>query len=143
MARFWNGTLATQTVTFRGTSTIQVLGGGGLPNFRDITDAKYSVVVSGGVSGSFGVHVLGFVGNTTHMLAGLTAITAAGARVLYPIGYSTTGVQNVPGTVVLSLADMNHLDMSIPPSHVVFQSGVATAGISATITVGAHIRENG
>ena len=142
MARYWNGTLATQTVVFRGTSTIQVLGGNGMPNFRNISDARYSVIVSGGVSGSFGVHVLGFVGTTTYMIAGLTALTAAGARILYPVGYSTTGVQNVPGTVVLSKGDMHLIDMTIPPSHVVFQSGVATAGISATIAIGAYIRES-
>jgi hypothetical protein len=143
MARQWNGTLATQTVAFRGTSTVAVLNTTtSAPNFRAISGAAYSLVVAGGISGSFGVHILGYAGNTTFVLAGVTAISTAGNRILYPVGYSSTGAAGAVGAILLSTVDINRIDQDITPTHVVFQSGVATVGISAHCTVGAMLRED-
>ena len=63
MPKQWNGQLATQTVAFRGTSRVNVMeAGAGAQNFRTISRAAYMLTVTGGVSGSFGSHVLGYVG---------------------------------------------------------------------------------
>ena len=79
MPKQWNGTLATQTVVFRGTSRVDVMSAGaGSQNFRTISRAAYLLNVAGGVSGSFGAHILGYVGNTTFVIAGLTAVSAVG-----------------------------------------------------------------
>ena len=142
MARQWSGRLATQTAHFRGVSTVNVLTTAtAMPQFRMITAAVYDLVVTGGVSGSFGVQVLGQVNGTTYIIAGLTAVTAAGKKIMYPVGYSSTGAAYVPGAANAGAGseDINRLDMILPPFQVAFESGVATAGISASCTVNAYI----
>lgn len=140
MAQQFNSIIARQTDHFRGTSSISVLPTTtALPNFRAITDAVYAVSVTGGVSGSFGVHVLGSIGGTTHVIAGLTSL-GAGSFVLYPGNYSVSGAFNPIETG--KAVSRYQIDKTVPPSTVVFQSGVATAGISATITVSAVMYAN-
>lgn len=142
MPKQWNGQLATQTVVFRGTSRVDVMSAGaGSQNFRTISRAAYSLVVTGGVSGSFGAHILGYLGNTTAVLAGVTAVSAVGTYVLYPVGYSSTGAQGAVGAVSSGVKDINRLDWTVPPTAVVFQSGVATSGISANCTVSAVLHQ--
>ena len=144
MAKQWGGVLASQTVHFRGTSRVNVMeAGAGAQNFRTISRAVYSLTVTGGVSGSFGAHILGYVGNTTVVVAGLTSISAVGSYIMYPVGYSSTGAQGLVGAVSLGVNAINRLDWTVPPTAVVFQSGVATAGISATCSVAAHIHQEG
>ena len=140
MAQQWNAIIAKQIVPFRGTSAISIVDTApGFPNFRAITGAAYAVNVSGGVSGSFGVHVLGSIGGTTYTLAGLTTL-AAGSFVLYPTFWTNAGAQSATETA-LTIAS-NRIDQIVPPSVVVFQSATATAGISATITVSAALYAN-
>lgn len=139
MPNQWNATLATQNVAFRGTSQVSIKTSfTAFPDVRSITQARYAVNVTGGVSGSFGVLVLGHVGGFTVHLAGNTAISAIGTYVLYPIGYTGGGAQ--PGVIMSTistppLSDVLTLVDVVPPSLVHFQSGVATAGISAACTV--------
>ena len=142
MPKQWNGVLATQTVVFRGTSRVDVMvAGAGNQNFRTISRAAYSMAVTGGISGSFGAHILGYLGNTTIVLAGVTAVGAVGTFVFYPVGYSSTGAQGAVGAVSLGVNAINRLDWTVPPTAVVFQSGVATAGISANCTVSAVLHQ--
>jgi hypothetical protein len=115
--------------------------GAGSQNFRTISRAAYTLVVTGGVSGSFGSHILGYLGNTTIVLAGVTGVGAVGTFVMYPVGYSSTGAQGAVGAVSSGVKDINRLDWTVPPTAVVFQSGVATAGISATCTVNAVLHQ--
>jgi hypothetical protein len=142
MPKQWNGTLATQTVAFRGTSRVDIMSAGaGAQNFRTISRAAYSVRVVGGISGAnFGAHILGYLGNSTVVLAGVTALTVAGTYVMYPVGYTNTGAAGAVGAVGL-VDGMNRLDWTVPPTAVVFQSGVATAGISANMTVSAVLHQ--
>jgi hypothetical protein len=138
MANQWNAVIATQTVAFRGTSSVGVKAfSTALPQVRALGDAVYGVKVAGGISGTFGVFVVGYVGGTTYVLAGVTNITAAGNYILYPVGYSSTGAPGIPGDVQASVAGIHRLDRVVPPSHVAFQSAVATVGISASCTVSA------
>ena len=142
MPRQWNGQLATQTVAFRGTSRVDVMSAGaGEQNFRTISRAAYRLVVTGGVSGSFGSHILGYLGNTTVVIAGVTAVGAAGSFVFYPVGYSSTGAQGAVGAIASGVNDLNRLDWTVPPTAVIFQSGIATAGISANCTVSAVLHQ--
>lgn len=133
----WNGTIGNQTVQFRGTSTVDVKPTSpNFPNVRCIGNAVYVARVSGGISGSFGVTVLGRVGEfagSTVALAGITGIAAVGTYVLFPYGYSASGVGSLNDSPILA----QRIDNVVPPSHVAFQSGIATAGISATINVAA------
>ena len=142
MPKQWNGTLATQTVAFRGTSRVDIMSAGaGSQNFRTISRAAYSLTVTGGVSGSFGAHILGYLGNTTTVLAGVTAVGAAGTFILYPVGYSSTGAQGAVGAVSIGVNTINRIDWTVPPTAVIFQSGVGTAGISANCTVSAVLHQ--
>ena len=142
MANQWNSTIATQTVAFRGTSSVEVRDiSTAFPNLRVVSGAVYGLNVAGGVSGSFGVHVVGMVGGFTYTIAGLTAISAVGNYILYPTGYSSTGALQGVGTG-LPLSDANRIDQTVPPVSVNFQSGVATAGISANCTVSASLYVN-
>ena len=142
MPKQWNGVLATQTVPFRGTSTVSVLNTTtASPNFRTISDAAYAVNVAGGISGSFGVHVIGTVGGVTFVVAGVTAIGAVGNFVLYPVGYSSTGAAGAVGAVSVGVNAIHRLDHLLPPLTVAFQSGVATAGISANCTVSGTLHQ--
>ena len=75
------------------------------------------------------------------MLAGVTAVGAVGTFVMYPVGYSSTGAQGAVGAVSTGVNAINRLDWTVAPTSVVFQSGVATAGISATCTVNATIHQ--
>lgn len=144
MPRRWNGTIATQTVPFRGTSSITVPVTVNQINFRALTRAVYALNVTGGVSGSFGVHIVSRVGGYTFTVAGLTAISAVGNYILYPAGYSATGaLMPIGGAVGFPLSDVNRIDWSLPPVNVNFQSGVATAGISANCTVAATLYDGG
>lgn len=142
MARHWNGTLATQTVAFRGTSRVNIMSAGaGAQNFRTISRAAYSVAVVGGISGgAWGAHILGYLGNTTVVLAGVTNLTVAGTYVMYPVGYTNTGAQGAVGAAGL-VDGMNRLDWTVPPTAVVFQSAIATVGISANMTVSAVLNQ--
>lgn len=142
MPKQWTGTLATQTVAFRGTSRVDIMSAGaGSQNFRTISSAAYSLAVTGGVSGSFGAHILGYLGNTTAVLSGVTAISAVGTYILYPVGYSSTGAQGAVGAVSAGVNAINRIDNVVPPTAVIFQSGVATAGISASCTVSAVLHQ--
>jgi len=110
MPKQWNGTLATQVVAFRGTSRTDIMAAGaGSQNFRTISRAAYSMAVTGGISGSFGAHILGYLGNTTIVLAGVTAVGAAGTFVFYPVGYSSTGAQGAVGAVSAGVDGINRL----------------------------------
>lgn len=141
MANQWNAQIATQTVVFRGTSAVRVhQANPAFPKGRIITGAVYGLNVVGGVSGSFGVHIIGNIGGSTYIVAGVTAISAAGVYVLYPVGYTSTGANTGIPSSSPGLGDMNRLDQYIPPEVVAFQSGVATAGISANCTVSAAVR---
>jgi hypothetical protein len=142
MPRQWNGTLATQVVPFRGSSTVDILAAGTAgTNFRTISGAVYALNVAGGVSGSFGAHILGMVGGVTFMVAGNTAISAVGNYIMYPTGYSHTGALQGLGSFIDQGA-ANRIINFVPPVKVVFQSGVATAGISANCTVYATLHQD-
>lgn len=138
MANQWTGVIATQTVAFRGTSTVGILGANNtFPQSRSLENAVYGVSITGGISGSFAVLVRGRIGGVPYLIAGLTAIAAAGAFVLSPIGYSNTNgsVITLPLAPGVSVDAVNRIDRIVTPSDVLFQSGVATAGISANCTV--------
>ena len=138
MAQQFNGTIAVQTAHFRGTSTINIRKVvPEMSSFRSISGAAYGINVTGGVSGSFGVLVLGHIGGITYTLAGLTTV-ASGVQLLAPATYARTGAENATETA-MSIETQQILNL-VPPSYVAFQSGVATAGISAAITVTACIR---
>lgn len=141
MARRWNGILATQTAPFRGTSTIVIAQTAGYPMFRHITDARYTAVVSGGISGSFAVLVTGLVGTTAYTIAGMTNISTARNAVLFPAGYTSSGGTIDSLATARIATDLHRLDLICPPYSVQFQSNVATAGISASISVEALIVE--
>lgn len=147
MATHWTGTIATQTVAFRGTSQVQARATATtLPSSPVLDKAIYSLNVAGGISGSFGVHVIGWVAGASYILAGITACNAAGRYILYPVGYSSSGLGTLVGATTIppvgALGDIFTLDQTVPPSYVIFQSGVATAGISANCTVGALLKFN-
>ena len=77
-------------------------------------------------------------GRLTHAIAGLTNIGAAGARVLYPTGYTASGTALLVGIGSYNQQDpVNIITNIVPPSAVVFESNVATAGISASVQVSA------
>ena len=142
MPKQWNGTLATQTVAFRGSSVVSVLNTTtAAPNFRTISRAVYALNVAGGVSGTFGVNIQALVGGITFVVAGLTAITAVGNYILYPCGYSSTGAFMGAGAVLTSLADVHTIVNYLPPIRVAFESVTATAGISANCTVNATLHQ--
>ena len=138
MANPFNAIIAVQTANWRGSSVVTVRGTTALSaqNVRAIAGACYGLKVSGGVSGTFGVFALGYVGGSTYVLAGVTNVTAAGNYIFYPVGYSSTGAPGVPGDIQSSVSILNRIDQIVPPSHIVFQSAVATVGISAACTVG-------
>ena len=145
MANQWNGTIATQTVAFRGLSQVFVRSTNStFPNHRTITDAVYSMVVTGGISGTFGVNVVGHLGSAsgaTFIIAGLTALTAAGNYILFPFGYSSTGAGLL--AYAPSKESLVTLDKIVPPTYVGFQSAVATVGISANCTVSVALHLDG
>jgi len=80
------------------------------------------------------------LGNSTVVLAGVTQLSGVGTYVLYPVGYSSTGLAGAVGAVG-NVGDLNRLDWTVPPTAVIFQSGVATAGISTTMTVNAVLHQ--
>jgi len=138
MAQHFNGIIATQTDHFAGVSTVDVRGK--VPNmqgFRSLSNSVYGVEVTGGVSGTFGVFVIGSVGGATYVIAGSSARTAAGSTILYPATYDADGVLNAPETnKAVTTQEINYF---VPPTHVVF-SGASAAnnfGVSAAITVSA------
>ena len=139
MANRWNAPIATQTVVFRGTSTVSVLQTSDeFPTFKAFSDARYFLSVTGGVSGNFSVVVGGNVGGQTVFLAGVTALTAAGQYALFPIGYSSNG------TVLAVPTAQNYSEIFtyagvVPPTHVQFTANTGTAGISASCTVRAAL----
>ena len=137
MSKQFNSIIADQRVIFRGSSTVGI-STSTMPNFRAITGAVYAVNVTGGISGSFGVAVLGNLGGVTYHLAGLTSL-AAGTFVLYPATYTAAGALNDLETV--DTVALRTYDQLIPPQSVIFESaGVAnTLGVSATIEVSACI----
>jgi hypothetical protein len=135
----FNGIIATQTDHFRGTSTISIMGQvPNFPHFKCVDDALYAMEITGGVSGSFGVLVMGNIGGTTYILAGLTSITAAGKYMITPFMYDADGGEDTIETTITTTRVQPHA--LVPPSSVSVQSGVATHGISATITVSGVIR---
>lgn len=134
----WSGQIAGQTYNWRGTSSFSIFSEvEDFPSLRVITGAAYTLRVTGGVSGTFGVVVVGNIGGSTVNLAGLTAITAAGTYVMFPVGYSSTGAGNAIGGVQVSM--FHRLDQLIQPSVVALQSAIATVGISAACTIHATI----
>ena len=147
MANQWSARIVSQSSHFRGISTVGVVSSVPVfPSTRAIMNAVYVLRVTGGVSGSFGVNVLGQVGmqgtallpngmitGVTVALAGVTGIGAVGTYVLFPYGYSVSGV----GTLVDAADVIHRLDRIVPPSAVAFESGIATAGISAHCVVSA------
>lgn len=142
MANQWSGPIATQTVTFRGTSAIGVKATSvNFPGTRAIINASYGLNVTGGVSGNFSCVVAGNIGGTTYLLAGITAVTAAGKYILFPVGYSSNGavsaIPPVAASVGGGLGDMMRLDQTVPPSYVYLIANTGTAGISANCTVSA------
>jgi hypothetical protein len=138
MANNFFGIIAQQTVPFRGTSQISVRAAApDMPHFRALKQARYLCSVTGGVSGSFGVLVLADVGGLTWTIAGNTTV-GTGLNVLYPTTWGNDGVVNALETAT-GAATQQIID-SLPPAYVAFQSAIATAGISATITVSAAIQ---
>ena len=139
MANRWNGAIATQTVVFRGTSVVGVLATSNtFPTFHTVSDARYWLSVVGGVSGTFSVVVNGKVSGNTVILAGITSVGAAGQYVMFPIGYSNSGLAMTVPTVQ-NLSEMHRFDMVLPPSNVQFIANTGTAGISANCTVSAAL----
>ncbi len=138
MSKQFNAIIADQRVIFRGSSTVGI-STSTMPNFRAITGAAYAVNVTGGISGSFGVMVLGQLGGITYHLAGLTSL-AAGSFMMYPATYNGAGALNILETTV-TVANYRGLDQLIPPQSVLFEAGGAAnaIGISATIEVSAVI----
>jgi hypothetical protein len=137
MANNYFGVIAAQTVPFRGTSTVSVKTfAPELPNFRAIKGARYFCSVTGGVSGNFGVLVTADVAGLTYLIAGNTTV-ATGVNVLYPLTYGADGTVNAP-EAAMAVTTQQIIDYA-PPAFVHFQSAIATAGISATITVTAAI----
>lgn len=137
MANQWNAAIASQTVHFRGTSAVGVRAfANQIPHSRALVGTRYSLQVTGGVSGSFGAHVVAAVGGATVVVAGLTNISAAGNYVLTPVGFSASGAA-INGTFggLPAMDTYLRLDEIAPPLTVAFQSGVATAGISANCSV--------
>ena len=139
MANRWTGTIATQTVVFRGTSQVGVLSANqNFPTFHTVSGAGYFLTVTGGVSGNFSCVVNGTVSGHTVHLAGVTAVTAAGVFALYPIGYSSNGsVVAVP--LATALGDALTYTSLVAPSNVQFIANTGTAGISASCTVRAAV----
>lgn len=139
MANRWNGNIATQTVVFRGTSTVAVRGfNENFPNFHSVSDARYWLSVTGGVSGNFSVTVQGVISGQTVLLAGQTAVTAAGEYALFPVGYSSNGTAlAIPPAQ--NLSELHRYDTVVPPSHIQFVANTSTAGISANCTVRAAL----
>lgn len=141
MAQQFNAIIAEQTDHFRGSSSLSPLSvTDALPNFRAITGSAYAAVVTGGISGSFAVLVRGRLGGLTLDLAGLTAISTGGNFVLHPIVYQANGAASAVGSAK-SIAT-TQLDQLIPPTEVLVQSGILTAGISASISVRAVLYAN-
>ena len=135
MANRWNGRIATQTVAFRGTSVVGVLATSNtFPTFHAVDNARYWLSVTGGVSGTFSVVVNGLISGQTAILAGITSVGAAGQYVLFPIGYSNSGLAMTVPTVQ-NLSEMHRFDMVLPPANVQFIANTGTAGISANCTV--------
>ena len=137
MSKQFNAIIADQRVIFRGSSSVGI-STSTMPSFRSITGAVYGVNITGGISGSFGVHVVGSVGGTTYIVAGLTTL-GAGSFILYPAQYETSGaMSDLETTTGLTT---HRYDNLIPPSLVVFEAGGAAnaIGISATIEVSAVI----
>ena len=141
MAQPFNAIIAKQTDDFRGTSTISVLSTtSAFPNARALSRAMYAVNVEAGQSGTFGVDVVGSIGGTTYTIAGLTSISAAGNYILYPRTYGSDGALDAVEAAV-SVATQQIIDI-VPPSAVMFRSNVATAGVTAVITVSAVLYAN-
>ena len=99
-----------------------------------IDKTVYTAVVTGGVSGSFGVNAIGHVGGTTFYLAGVSAVTAAGKYVLFPFGYTHFGT----GAIIHLGGNLNRIDNVIPASQISYEA-VNAAGISALVTVSAAV----
>ncbi len=139
MAQQFNAIIAEQTDHFRGVSTIQISQTtSNLPNSRAISGSRYVAEVVGGVSGMFSVVVVGHIGGTTHAIAGVTAIAAAGSFTLYHAVYNSGGTNNVIGTV--NSVTRHHIDQVVPPSAVLFGSSGSAVGISASVTVSASLQ---
>ena len=134
MAQQFNAIIATQNVHFRGVSTIAITN---LPNFKSISGSVYSLVTTGGVSGTYACYIVGHVAGQTYAIAGITTITNIGTFILYPATYSANGSANQFNTS--TSATTKQIDQTVPPSHVVFQGNIATAGISISAVVGACI----
>jgi hypothetical protein len=136
MAQQFNAIVATQNDHFRGASAVDILQTTtALPAFRAITGSAYTVNLSGGQSGTFSVHVIGSIGGSTYIVAGLTSLGAAtGNFMLYPATYAAAGTMNALNTAT-SIAT-NQVDQIVPPSTVVFESdGVANASGVSTVAV--------
>jgi len=140
MAQQFNAIIATQTVPVRGTSAISIPGTvTALAPFRAIRSAVYSVNLAGGQSGTFSCHVLGSIGGSTYIVAGFTGLAAAaGDYVLFPASYSADGTMDALETTFTG-AKMSITNL-VPPSVCVVEGGVATHGISSTVTFSACIR---
>ena len=149
----WAGRIAGQSVHFRGTSTVgaqafnSVTGNRPFSN-RALTKAVYVARVTGGVSGTFGISVIGTIGmhgtallpnanlaGTTVLIAGATTIAAAGTFVLVPYNYGIDGKGFVGTTATTPI--YQGIDQAVPPAYVAFESNIATVGISAHIVVNA------
>lgn len=143
MANQWNSPIATQTVVWRGTSTVETLDiSNAFPAARALNQAIYGLNITGGVSGNFSVAVVGHVGGYTYHLAGLTNISAAGSYILYPAVYGPTGGISGTFAVGANLGDAQRLDWTVPPARVHFIANTGTAGISASCTVSACLSVN-
>lgn len=135
MAAF-NAKLVTVSGTFSGKTTQPIRPNSqSFPNMGALDGAIYSAVVSGGLSGTIGVNVLGYVGATTYYVAGLTNISAVGKYVLYPFGYTNTGAAVVPSTAY-GPNDLHRIDTLVPGSLVTIEA-VNGGGVSTTVVFSA------
>lgn len=150
MPNQWSGRIAGQSAHFRGTSFVGIKAQAPeFPNTKSLAGAVYVARVTGGVSGSFSVHVLGMIGKhgtaalpnsdisnvgTTVCIAGVTGVAAAGTYILVPYGYSANGVPVLADAAV----GMHTIDEVVPPALVAFEPTTGAAvGISAHVLVSA------
>jgi hypothetical protein len=119
----WNGIIGSATrdgstvsQTLLATATLVVPIGAQVPN-KWFKHGLFSCVLANGVSGGIGIQIVGYIGGASFVIAGTTALTTVGSKILGTTGGATFGFPR--------------------PAYAIIQPVAGVAGFTATLGMGA------
>lgn len=104
-----NGSTVSQTLGATASTVVQISNEVPMKWFKH---GLFSVLTTQGVSGGFGAQVIGFIGGASFVIAGVTAVTAVGTKLMGTSGSPSFGFPR--------------------PAYIVIQPVAGVAGFTAT-----------